>query len=293
MSAVIQLTLDGSLILPNNRVSLRVLGHSMTCIQSAADRAYLDVRYGQVWKHARISRANYLEADFVVGNPEAGSFRIAFASQVGRAIVARVMQALADPYREAREGGDRVANTIAHQIAMRRNQLDHNQVVPQTFENFLDNPDELAVRTYGDKSINKEINQLLSPVRSQANSVLKLSLKPEDRMPAQVYEFDQAAAKRFAKVIGERELGAPVIYRGKLRQLDRGHNQKSNFKGKFINAVTDRDVVLYIQSEEDFSNLVPYLDRDAFSIIACPVIEYSSFDPQGGDLQFIGILPDE
>ncbi|MGN8060097.1 hypothetical protein ACTJK4_00415 [Ralstonia sp. 22111] len=293
MTAIIQLTLDGTLILDENRVSLRLLGHSMTCIQSAVDRAYLDVRYGRVWKHARLPKGNYADANFVVGNPEAGSFKIAFTSQAGRAIVERLKQALAEPYREALEGGDQVVSTIAHQIEIRRNQLDHNQVEPQSFDDFLRTPDELAVRAYGDKSINKEFNQLLSPVRSVHDSALRLSLKPDQRTPVQHFDFNQTAAKRFGKVIGARELGSPVIYRGKLRQLDRGHNQNSNFKGKFINSETDRDVVIYIHSEEDFSKLVPYLDRDEFSIIACPVIEYSSFDPQGGDLQFIKILENE
>lgn len=290
MTATIQLTLDGTLINEHNEVSLRLLGRSMVYIQSAADRAFLEVKYGKVWKHAKLRRQYYEEADFIVGAPEEGSYIIKFASEKGRDIVKRLKEAISDPYKSAVEGAEEQLNQIARQIDNRRNQLQYGQVEPKTYRELLENPDEETTRTYGDRSISKEIDQLVSPVRKIDGSILKLSLKESYKEAAALYEFTPETARRFHRAISARQLGGPVIYKGYLRKLDRGHNQSSNFKGVFVNTESKKDVVLHIATREDYSALVPYLDKGEFVMLACPVIEYSSFDPMGGDLQFIEIV---
>ncbi|CAJ91165.1 conserved hypothetical protein [Cupriavidus necator H16] len=276
----------------NNHVSLRVLGRSMISIQAAADRAYLDIKYGNIWKHARLPIAFYDDADFIVGDPEKGSYIIKFLSEQGEAIVKRLRQAIADPYRSAIEGGEQEIFSIKRQIEARKNQVDNVILVPQTFDEFLQAPDELATRAYGDKSINKNIDHMLSPVRKDPDAILKISLKPNYRERTETFTFTQKEAIAFKKVVSQRQLGNPVIYHGRLRALDRGHNQKANFKGKFINAANDRDLALFIQSEQDYSDLVPYMDRENLTIVACPIVEYDSFDPVAGDIQFVKILTD-
>ncbi len=264
----------------------------MVSIQAAADRAYLDVRYGSVWKHARLPVAFYDDADFIVGEPYEGSFVLEFVSQRGSDVVRRMREALRDPYRQAREGGFEAARAIDRQINARKGQVDNELMVPQPFEAFLENPDQLATRTFGDKSINKNIDQLLTPVRHDDNAYLKLVLQPSLREGSETYEFTKGTAQAFKKVIGKRELGNPVIYRGRLRTLDRGHNQTSNFRGKLTNLANDKDVAIYIQSEEDYNSLVPYMSQDEVTLVACPIIEFESFDPNGGDIQFVKILQD-
>jgi len=289
MSSTIQLTLDGSLVRNKHQVSLRVLGRSMVSIQSAIDRAYLDVCHGHVWKHARLPLAFYDDADFVVGDPEEGSYVIEFLSKRGEAIVKRLKEALSDPYRQAVEGGEQEISAITRQLEGRRGQVQNEILIPQKFSDFLEAPDQLATRAYGDKSINKKIDQMLSLVRKDDNAVLKLTLKPSPNEGAETFVFKKTEALAFKKVIGQRQLGNPVIYRGKLRALDRGHNKKANFRGKFINVENDNDINIFIQSEVDYSSLAPYMDRDEVTIIACPIIEYESFDPVGGDIQFLAI----
>lgn len=292
MSALIQLTLDGSLVHDNHKVSMRVLGQCMVSIQSAADRAYLDVRYGNVWKHQRLHYKNRPETDFLVGDPREGSYVIEFLSAQGRSIVDRIRRAINEPYAKAIAGGDDQVYTISHQIAARKGAIENRILVPQEYQQFLERPDELATRTYGDKSINKEINQMLSPIRKDNDAELKLVLKPSDEDVAETFEFKHETALAFKRVISQRQLGNPVIYHGQLRTLDRGHNQRSNFKGKFINIENDKDIVINIQSYEDFLTLVPYMDGQVFKIVACPIIEYSSFDQVAGDIQFIEIYRD-
>lgn len=292
MSAIIQLTLDGSLVHDGHRVSLRVLGNSMSALQAAADRAFLDVHYGNVWKHQRMHYALRSQADFLVGDPREGSYLIEFLSEAGRAIVDRLRVAMTDPYGKATAGGDEQIYSIAHQIAARKGAIANRILEPQEYSQFLDAPNELVTRTYGDKSINKEINQMLTPVRKDSEAFLKLVLKPSEVEVAETFEFDQEKALAFKRVIAHRQLGNPVIYHGQLRQLDRGHNQRSNFKGKFINIENDKDVVIHIQNEEDFLSLVPYMDGAVFKIVACPIIEFSSFDHVAGDIQFLEIYQD-
>lgn len=290
MTAIIQLTLDGSLVQDRHHVSLRVLARSMAHLQSASDRAYLDVLHGNVWKHQKLLRRHYADADFLVGTAREGSFVIEFISTRGRDIVKRLHQAIVSPYTDAAAGGDKEVFQIGMQVARRKGQLENQLIQPQTYENFVEHPDTLVTRKYGDKSINKEIDQLLVPVRADPDAVLKLALKPDDHERTETYTFTQPIAQAFHKEINVRELGDPVIYRGHLRSLDHGHNKNWNLKGKFINEVNSKDIVLHIQTEDDFNQLVPYLNQTPLTIIACPIIEYASFDPTAGDIQFLQII---
>lgn len=290
MGAMIQLTLDGSLVEDSHKVSLRVLANSMMHLQTASDRAYLDVRYGNVWKHQRLRAADRPKADFLVGAAREGSYIIEFFSAHGKEIVKRLHQALWDPYTKAAAGGDNEIFKISIQVERRRAQLNNRLIEAQRFENFVNNPDQRVQRKYGDKSINKEIDQLLAPVRADPDAIIKLALKPDGRERTETYTFDQEIATAFKRQIGGRELGDPVLYTGQLRSLDHGHKKSYNLKGKFINAANDKDVVLHIQTKDDFDQLIPYLNQEPFTMIACPIIEYSSFDPTAGDIQFIQIL---
>lgn len=291
MSALIQLTLDGSFVHDGHKVSLRVLSHTMASIQSAADRAFLDVKFGDVSKHQRLPQQFYDDADFIVGDPQEGSYLIDFLSRSGEAIVRRMRDAIQDPYRRALDGGQLEIYTISHQVTGKREQVHRGLIEPIPFEQLASENQELVTRTYGDKSINKEFDQMLSPVRRNPDSHLRLVLKPSVREAAQTFEFDQTRAKNFKTVMAKRELGAPVIYTGTLRSLDHGQNRNWNLRGKFINAENDKNLVLNIQSKAEFDRLVPYIiTQEKFTIIACPIIEFSSFDPVGGDIQFLDIV---
>jgi hypothetical protein len=129
---------------------------------------------------------------------------------------------------------------------------------------------------------------MLNPVARELDGYLKLVLKSSDDEPAFTYEFDNETAKRFKRIVSTRKLGSPVVYEGIIRELDRGTNKQRKFKGKFINSSNNKTVIIHIEDKEDFSTLIPYLDKDEnFKIIASPIIEFDSFDPVGGDIQFL------
>ncbi|RAS22851.1 hypothetical protein BX591_12256 [Paraburkholderia bryophila] len=290
MAASIQLTLDGGLLQGPHNVTVRTLSRSMTSIQAAVDRAFLDIRFGQVFKHARLRVVDYADADFLVGEMYEGSFVIDFLSDRGGPIVRRMIEAIKNPYEQAVAGADQEVHDIARQIEGVKGQVLNNIVHPQAYEDFLNAPDPEATRAYGDRSITKNIDHMLTPVRKIEDATLKLTMKASDEEGAQTFDFNPAIASDFSRIVSSRKLGAPVIFRGSLRALDRGH-RKSNFKGKFTNFVNNKDMILQIQSEADLVQLVPYLNEEEMTIIACPIIEYDAFDPNAGDIQFLSIVP--
>lgn len=290
MSAIIQLTFDGSLVRNHHQVSLRDLGQAMMAIQSAADRACLDVLHGDVWKHQRLPRQHYDFVEFIVGDPREGSYVIEFLSEQAASIVARMKKAIANPYAAAVDEAGGAVYALGQQIEARRDaaKLGAKLVAYEDLDT-ADMP--LIKRTYGDRSINKEFGKMLTPVARDPKGLMKLVLKESDDDAAQTYEFSSEVAKSFKKVISLRQLGAPVIYEGTVRELDRGPIEKvRDFRGKFINASNQKSIVLHIAHKDDFSRLVPLLNSDEpIKIIAAPVIEFSSYDPVGGDIQFLEI----
>lgn len=289
MSAIIQLTFDGAIVRNRHQIALRDLSQAMAGIQSAADRACLDVLYGNVWKHQKLRRQHYEIVEFIVGQPQEGSYLIDFVSALGGIVVERLKRAIAAPYAEAINEGQRQVYAIGHQIAARKDAVARAEQFMQ-YEELANAESPLITRTYGDRSINKEFNQMLNPIRREPDGMMKLVMKASDDDVADTYEFDGETARRFKEIISSRQLGEPVIYDGFLRELDRGHHRTRHFKGKFINAFNDKDIVLYIETQEDFDLLVPFLRTEQpLRIVACPIIEFSSFDPTGGDIQFIDI----
>jgi hypothetical protein len=289
MSALIQLTFDGAIVRNGHQIALRDLSQAMVGIQSAADRACIDVLYGNVWKHQRLRRQHHEIVEFIVGQPQNGSYLIDFVSDLGGLVVERLKKALAEPYAEAINDGHREIYTIGHQIASRRDAAERAKRLLQ-YEDLAGTKNSLITRTYGDRSINKEFSQMLNPIRRTPEGTMKLVMKASDDDVAETYQFDIDTAKRFSEIISSRQLGEPVVYEGFLRELDRGHYKLKNFKGKFINASNDKDIVIHIETESDFDLLHPFLKAEQrFKIIACPIIEFSSFDPTGGDIQFIDI----
>lgn len=89
MAATINFHYDGPIV-EEHQISLRVLGTTLVHLQSAIDRAYLDDKYGNVWKYARLKRDDYLLADFIVGIPEEGGYRLDLLRDQGDAIVKRI-----------------------------------------------------------------------------------------------------------------------------------------------------------------------------------------------------------
>lgn len=292
MAAIIQLTFDGTMVRNTHQIAMRDLAQTMMGIQAAADRACLDVLYGNVWKHQRLRRQHHELVEFIVGEPRAGSYIIDFISEQGGLIVRRMIKAISDPYAEAIAEGDQQIYTLGHQIESRRDAARETKKLIK-YEDLDDSKNPLITRTYGDRSINKEFGQMLNALTREPDGLIRLVMKESDDDIAITYEFDNEIAKKFKRIISERKLSTPVIYEGIIRELDRGSNKKKNFRGKFINASNNKTITIHIEEQSDFSDLVPYLDKEEpFKIIASPIVEFESFDPIGGDIQFLRIHHD-
>lgn len=289
MAAIIQLTFDGSLVRNQHQVAMRDLAKAMTSIQAAADRACIDVHYGNVWKHQRLGRTHYETVEFIVGEPREGSYVIDFVSVLAGNIVDRIRRAIENPYAEAVADADREIFTLGHQIDSRKDAARRAEELI-VFDEVAIRNDPLITRSYGDRSISKEIAQMLTPVARETDGLMKLALKSDQNSTTHTFEFDHDSAKKFKRIVGERKLGPPVIYEGIVRELDKGTEKTKKFRGKFINAKSKKTVTLHIEDRADFTTLVPFLDKDRpFLIVAAPIIEFDSFDPTGGDIQFLQI----
>jgi hypothetical protein len=273
VNGTIELHFDGD-VARDHHVSLRTLGTALQHMQSAVDRAFLDIKYGQVWKHARLRNDDYAETDFVLGYPTEGGYVIDMVSRTGGKIVRRIRDAVSGAIEAAEHEGEEELQRLKGQVQTQHTRIIHGDLVPRSFEQLERGMvGKTMLRAYGDRSIAKEVDLVLSTIRHRKAGDSELRIEfGADGKPSR-FHFD----------------GDPVTYSGFLRSLDKG-NQYSGMRGKFKNAETQREVTIFIASEEDFDELHPHLKgKHRIDIIASPVIEYGAYDSKGGDIYFIGL----
>lgn len=282
----IALHFDGDIV-TDHKVTARTLGKALLHTQNAIDRAYLDTKYGNLWKHARMKSEDYAEADFIALYPEEGSLLqgLVSLSFSGVVIADRIRTAVRPAMERAMAQGEENASSLKDQYASRKNQIQHGIIEPQTYEQFVQHPDARVVRSYADRSINRELDQTLSMIRAKHAGESTLGITVGGNQ-TETYEFNKATSENFHRVISKRELGQPVIYRCNIRQLD---NVLLN--GKAINEVNERTVTLHFFSNEDFLKAHPYLaNNQPMTFLGSPLIEYGAYDPNAGDVYFIDLV---
>jgi hypothetical protein len=294
MPGTIRFHYDGP-IARDHRLSLRVLGQSLIHLQSAIDRAHLDNKYGNVWKYARLKTEDYPETDFVVGTPQEGGYILDLIRDAGSPIVKRISAAISRVFEADWNAGAEGIEHLAHQVTDRRLQLEQGLYPGRTIDEFRASPGIDNLRRYGDRSIAKEIDQMLAPIRRNSDpeahtgNVLELIFNFGGQQPT-TFLFDQSKAIGFHRVVSKRELGEPLRYSGRLRLLDRG-NAFQRPKAKLTLAGENRDVMLHIPSQAAYQTLAPYMQGDQeVHLIACPILEFNSFDPNSGDIFFVCLL---
>lgn len=287
MAERMKIHFDGP-VTKNHRVSLRNLGSTLDRLQNMIDRAYLDLKYGNVYKHARLKKTDYKDAEFLVMDPSEGGYILEFASETHRAaeILARIVTPIGDAVALAK-ADVALSKDITFQLATRRVQIEREILKVRTYKDLIDQPDKATIRRYGDRSIVKELDQILGIVRNKASgdSYFELIFLGSN---STTFTFNRDLANRFHQVISRKELGEPVVYTGSIRSLDRG-SPYAHRSGKFTNKATGRDFSLHINTKQDFDELSPYLkaDETEITIVGCPLIEYGAFDPNAGDVYFV------
>lgn len=292
MTAEISLHYDGP-IAADHKLSLRVLGGALDSLQGAIDRAVIDVKYGSVWKHARLRYADYPLADFDVTGFREGGF-IADLKQslhgLGPQVLDRIRGALVPGHAAAIAEAGEVYDNLANQATLRRQTLEAGAINAPEFSQFMEGQATEINGQFGDRSILKEIDQLLTPIRATAHAGSTLEITISTDTANTTLFFDRATAKKFHRVVSTRRIGNPLTIEAQVRSLSQGNNFQSS-KGKLENLNTGREFILHIPSERAFNALLPYLQKGEHQqnvrIIACPVLEYESFDPYGGDMYFL------
>jgi hypothetical protein len=280
--SMVSIHFDGDIV-ENHQIPMRILGKTISSIQTALDRAYLDIKHEGVWKYARMSQEDYVVTDFLVQAPKEGGYILDFFSKVRKSkqIVDRVSSAIDQAIKETKVKYD----AIADQIDRRKLQISKKLVEPIRFKDILKKANNQVFREYGDRSITKEIDQVLSTIRSDyaGESTLALGMNGSS---SHVFDFNKSKSKEFHGAVSRRSLSVPVSYSGKLEALD-----TKNFVGKFVNDETGRTSILHLQSEKDIMKVYPYLPPDKkMKFIGCPLLEFGSLEPYSGDIYFVDLL---
>lgn len=294
MSGTITFHFDGPIVI-DHKITLRTLGGTLLNIQGAIDRAHLDLKYGRVWKHARLCAEDYPATEFIVGMPRDGGFILDLARQAGGSEIVRRVSSAVRGVMEApfRDGAGEMEH-LAEQVLIRAEALRNGVYPGRTLAAYIAEPHAEALRMYGDRAIAKEIDQVLIPIRRAGelgeiqNNTLDLQFDFDANAPT-LFHFDRAAAKQFHATVSRRDLGEPLLYTGTLRSIDRGRNNQHP-KAQLTLANNRRDVTLHIGSQAEYQQLAPFMQGNALvDIYACPVLECNSFDPNSGDVYFLSL----
>lgn len=282
----IQIHFDGDIAI-NHQVSMRTLGRTLNHLQNAMDRAYIENKYGEVWKHTRMKGTDYKESEFLVQEPNEGGYILDFLAKNGvtKRIVDRIASAVTPALEQAMQQGEDVTRSLTEQIDIRKMQIAKGIIEPIEYEQLVNNPSPQIIRKYGDRSITKEIDQILAIIRSKNSGESTFELVTHGSVSNKFF-FDSNISKKFHQIVSKRSLGDPVIYKAKVLSLD-----FKNTNGKISNMANDRTANIHFNNEASFMKAKTFLGMDdEMMFIGCPLIEYGSFDPQAGDIHFIDLV---
>lgn len=286
--AIIGVHFDGP-ITTDHKVPIRVLANTYAHIQRAIDRAYLIETFGDVYKHQRLTTAQYAETVFLAEYPREGGI-------------------ILDAFREGAGGiVDRIANSIRPVIekALDRGLLDHTALSAQFREreayvvrmgNRTKEYGELVADApidwkdaYSNRAVAKEIDQLVSQITPRALEGSTAEIKLSGNREHLPYLFDARTARRFHKIASSKELGAAAIVRCIIRSLDRG-NKHTKPSAKIYNLETQREQTLLCFHTEDADTLHPHHDNEPVRLFVSPLFEALGFDVMSGDLVFLAVI---
>lgn len=285
IQSIIRIHYDGDIV-KNHQIPMRILGKSALHIQTAIDRAYLDIKYGGVWKHARMKPEDYVKTEYLVQAPQEGGYILDFFSDIKESI--KIAERISSAINQAiKQTGEKLI-LLREQIEAKKMQITKQLIEPIEFNFFLKNPSKEVIRVYGDRSIAKEIDQVLSTIRSDyaGDSTFELSLTGSS---TQSFSFNKFESEKFHEGVSRRNLDVPVIFSGTLEVLD-----TKNKRGKFKNISNDRTSILHLNDETDLLKVHPFLvNNKEMKFIGCPLIEFGAIEPNSGDVYFLSLIDEE
>jgi hypothetical protein len=270
-------------------VTVRVLAKTYEHMQRSIDRAYLISKHGNVWKHARLKANEYDETEFLALYPREGGIILEAMREGAEAVIDRIAAAVRPVFEEAVNRSFDQYDSLEEQLVERRGSGFGVNEQAQTFKELEDEPDPDWAQSYSDRSIVKEIDQMVSQVAPERVEGSTISISLQGNHTPLPFQFDGARARQFHRVAARRELGPVIIVNAIIRTLDRG-NKHTKPSAKIQNVDTSREVILRLQSLEDFNDLHPLHKAGAVALYVCPIIESNGFDLKGGDLMFVAVV---
>lgn len=281
INSQIQLHFDGD-IASGHQIPIRVLGKSLVHMQNAIDRAYLDIKYGGVWKNARMKKEDYEICEFIAEAPSEGGYIFDFFSTIKESV--NIVDRVASAISEAKLQGSIQVALLKDQVQTLKDNLLNSYIAPTPYPQSLNQKNNDIQRAYGFRSIAKEIDQVISPLRQEHSGDSNLVILFTGSS-SQKFDFNKKSSDDFHRIVSRRSLSKPILYRGKLKVLD-----KINLRGKFQNSDSNKISTIHFQNQDDFLRAHPFLgtESDMF-FIGSPIIEFGSIEPNSGDIYFLNI----
>ena len=291
MKNLVTVHFDGP-IARDHTLDLRTFSKTLSHLQSAIDRAHLDIKYGKIWKNATMKDSDYEPTKFFVKQTREGGF---IADLLGNddseKMLKRVHDAVAPPHEESIDFVEIEKVKLTDLAADRRKNYMSGAQVPAPYENFWKGLDQAQNKAYGDRSIAKEFDEIASTIRARKGDGSFVEIDIYAGKPLSKITFDATTAVNFHKLVSARSLGDPIELLITLRSLDSGNGGIS--KAKALNLVSEKQFNLHILTDRGFGSLRKYLKKrnpEPFKIVACPVLEYGAFDPMAGDMYLVAVL---
>ncbi|MGJ0223535.1 hypothetical protein ACQUZK_09055, partial [Streptococcus pyogenes] len=279
--AVFSVHFDGPIAV-DHRVSVRVLARTYEHMQRAIDRAYLINLYGDVYKHARLTAKQYKETEFIAEYPREGGIILDAVKQGAGPIVDRIFSAVRPVFEAALGEGLQQHAALTAQFEERRTYVTRMGVNTPTYEQVASEPPPNWASNYSNRSVMKEIDQLVAQVAPQELAGSSVDVTLIGDVPHLPLHFDSRTATRFHQIASHRELGPPMIIHAVIRALDRG-NRFTRPNAKILNLATGREVTLLCTRAGDADALHPFHNNEPVHLFVSPMIEAMGFDMKGGD----------
>lgn len=187
---------------------------------------------------------------------------------------------------QAMSDGIQETTKIINQLSVKKSVYFASSEKIQDYKTLIENPSEQIIRQYEDRSIVKEIDQMISPIRVREqgdNNSIELQLNGSE---STVFNFNRDTSQKFHQIVSRKDLGNAVKYSLKVISLD-----SKNLKGKVFNTDSNKQANIHFDSKDDIFKLTDFLGKDiVIIVIAFPLIEYGAFDPKAGDIYFMDIV---
>lgn len=276
----ILLHFDGD-ITKDHRVSLRTLGKGLSHLQAAINRAYLDTKYGEVWKGARMAHEDYEATELWSRAPQEGGYIIDFVndSPAIKQTLTRMIRAISPAVEKSKSKSLSNLGSLAEQAALRADQIRLGILEPIRYEDYLPTATE---NPYGDRAINKEVDMIASIVRSPGagNSTVEIGIGGDY---SSTFTFNRLSSENFHQFISKRTLGEPLVFSVKVTELD--HRNKT---GTIFNVSSSKVSKLFFADDDGFQSIKEYLGAPTpMQFLGAPIFEGGAFDAKAGDVFFL------